>query len=266
MPKRNNPFGDHSSLQLKTHVGEKEVDKGVCKQTRMQTVYERTQALLFKGMKQNTDSDMAVDVNDNHTSYGSISCDAQHSEKSSLKQMHLNKNCEIVAESVEMETDFDVQEHQRETFLKLPSSFVFHAPAADHCETSTLPTFGFNFGRSSGSMSPSDHRANCSEKYSHERNQRLEQSSQTKNAFSLLMQSHVKNAGSSQKSLCQACHNCRHPVSVRDIVKCQFCEQYICSGCMRQCQGCFLHYCQLCSMMNYEQVTERAFCLTCSGR
>lgn len=39
MPKRNNPFGDHSSLQLKTHVGEKEVDKGVAMQTRMQSVY-----------------------------------------------------------------------------------------------------------------------------------------------------------------------------------------------------------------------------------
>ena len=47
MPKRNNPFGDHSSLQLKTHVGEKEVDKGVCQQTRMQAVYGKKETTFF---------------------------------------------------------------------------------------------------------------------------------------------------------------------------------------------------------------------------
>ena len=39
MPKRNNPFGDHSPLQLKTHVRAKEVDNGISQQVRMQSVY-----------------------------------------------------------------------------------------------------------------------------------------------------------------------------------------------------------------------------------
>ena len=166
---------------------------------------ERTQALLFKGMKQNMESDMAVDVNDNHTSYDTIYCDVHQSENSSLKQLHLNKNCELVhsqmAGSMEMETDLDMQSNQRETILKLPSSFEFNTPAAEHCETSTLPSFGLNFGRSSDALSPAESGASYFGSYSHENDQPLDQSS--RNAFSLLMQSHVKNVGCSQKSLCR---------------------------------------------------------------
>ena len=39
MPKRPNPFGDCSPLQLKQHVGTKEVDMGVAYDQNMKAVY-----------------------------------------------------------------------------------------------------------------------------------------------------------------------------------------------------------------------------------
>ena len=39
MPKRPNPFGDCSPLQLKQHVGKKEVDMGVGRDQNMKDVY-----------------------------------------------------------------------------------------------------------------------------------------------------------------------------------------------------------------------------------
>ncbi|GFR60091.1 apoptosis regulatory protein Siva-like [Elysia marginata] len=210
------------------------------------------------------DCDMSVDINDNHTSYARLESGFQVCENSSLKQLHLNSNCELVqseeAMSFEMQTDLDTQMNKKE----VPSSFVFGTPAVEHCTIPTMPAFGYNFGRNSGALSPAKSGTSCFENHSLEKVQSLEQS--CPNAFSLLMQSNVKNAGCGLKSSYRACYNCRQPVALRDVVKCQFCEQYICSGCMRQCQGCFLHYCQLCSVVNYDQIMERAFCLACSGR
>ena len=39
MPKRQNPFGDPSPLQLKSHIGAKEVNLGVNEEENMQHVY-----------------------------------------------------------------------------------------------------------------------------------------------------------------------------------------------------------------------------------
>ncbi|PIK44663.1 hypothetical protein BSL78_18457 [Apostichopus japonicus] len=50
MTKRQNPF-DNNFCQLKTHVGEKEVNMGVDFRQRMKTVYERTMAMLFEGQR-----------------------------------------------------------------------------------------------------------------------------------------------------------------------------------------------------------------------
>lgn len=39
MPKRTNPFGDSSPLQLKSHIRQKEVDMGVLQEENMKAVY-----------------------------------------------------------------------------------------------------------------------------------------------------------------------------------------------------------------------------------
>ena len=51
MPKRPNPFGDCSPLQLKQHVGKKEIDLGVARDQNMKKIYgkqrESPQELAF---------------------------------------------------------------------------------------------------------------------------------------------------------------------------------------------------------------------------
>ncbi len=39
MPKRDNPFGDGSPIQLKSHIGTKEIDLGIAHGAKMQEVY-----------------------------------------------------------------------------------------------------------------------------------------------------------------------------------------------------------------------------------
>ncbi|KAG8449320.1 hypothetical protein GDO86_016102 [Hymenochirus boettgeri] len=51
MPKRAYPFDSVSPLQLKTHVGEKELSQGVAGETLMREIFERTKKMLFKGAK-----------------------------------------------------------------------------------------------------------------------------------------------------------------------------------------------------------------------
>lgn len=47
MPKRRNPFGECSPLQLKQHVGIKEVDLGVAQEQKMKSVYGRPNGKIF---------------------------------------------------------------------------------------------------------------------------------------------------------------------------------------------------------------------------
>ncbi|OCT64921.1 hypothetical protein XELAEV_18041159mg [Xenopus laevis] len=51
MPKRSYPFDGVSPLQLKTHVGDKELCQGVAGDTLMRDIFEKTKMLLFKGAK-----------------------------------------------------------------------------------------------------------------------------------------------------------------------------------------------------------------------
>lgn len=46
MPKRQNPFGDASPLQFKSHIGTKEVDMGVNREENMQRVYGMASFIL----------------------------------------------------------------------------------------------------------------------------------------------------------------------------------------------------------------------------
>ncbi|KAM4690719.1 apoptosis regulatory protein Siva [Rhinophrynus dorsalis] len=51
MPKRSYPFEGVSPLQLKTHVGEKELCQGVCGDRYKREIFEKTKKLLFNGAK-----------------------------------------------------------------------------------------------------------------------------------------------------------------------------------------------------------------------
>ncbi|KAJ8308037.1 hypothetical protein KUTeg_012911 [Tegillarca granosa] len=64
MPKRRNPFGEYSPMQLKTHVGTKEFNMSSCGEQNLKDVYERTRQLLFNAAQKN--NAMVTDMNDNH--------------------------------------------------------------------------------------------------------------------------------------------------------------------------------------------------------
>lgn len=49
MPKRSCPFADASPLQLKVHVGPRELSRGVFAERCSREVFERTRQLLFQG-------------------------------------------------------------------------------------------------------------------------------------------------------------------------------------------------------------------------
>ncbi|CAL1544281.1 unnamed protein product [Lymnaea stagnalis] len=268
MPKRNNPFGDHTSLQLKTHVREKEVDRGVGQQIRMQSVYEKTQALLFNGMRHMHEaSAVSLDSNDNEMLYAD---EIIKSDNSVFKQLHLNKNCELIGlgeDSTDMETD---SKSCPEPF-SFPRSTSKDSEAEKNmisepdCHRLSAPSFENGFGRTPCEFSPPSSFPPTTESIYEAGPSSA--SNSVCNAFV-----HMRHAQSKKSSVdksfysSRACHNCRQPVQSRDVMKCQFCENYVCSPCARQCRGCHLHFCQLCSVLNYDQSTERAFCLNCSGR
>ncbi|KAH9507234.1 hypothetical protein Btru_056684 [Bulinus truncatus] len=262
MPKRANPFGDHTCLQLKTHVREKEVDKGVNEQIRMQSVYERTQALLFSGMKHLHDTKSApvnyidIEITDSEL--------LSRCENSSLKQLHLSKNCELVSDvDEEMEMEF------RSSLSLIPPTSTTSGCNAQvnniedlECQAvASSSTFSRTLNKVTSPhtvpqlnvKSVFDAGPSCSFK-------------QTCNPF-VVMKSAQSKLLSNEKSFLGvgACHNCRNAVQTKDVMKCQFCENYVCYPCVRQCNGCHLHFCQLCSVLNYTDSREKAFCLNCSG-
>ncbi|XP_059161177.1 uncharacterized protein LOC131944521 [Physella acuta] len=257
MPKRNNPFGDHSSLQLKTHVGEKEVDKGVAMQTRMQSVYERTHALLFSGMRQMHEVRVELDGNDNE-----MCIDEQNKFDSSAlhKQLYLNKNCKLVpAEDDPMETDIKPS-HQVSLVSKdiTPESTGLNNQHS--CHGFSLPTEsgGREYVGHPTKVVSSSNKIPCSEAAPLSANA-------GSNVFKHMRLAQLKLLSlEKSEALARACHNCRKPVQTRDVIKCQFCEGYVCCQCVRQCRHCHLHFCQLCSVLNYDQSTVRAFCLSCN--
>ncbi|XP_033735303.1 apoptosis regulatory protein Siva-like [Pecten maximus] len=73
MPKRRNPFGDCSPLQLKTHVGQKELSDGVSGKDHLKAVYEKTRQILFSGAMKSKTNNMITDANDNNIIFPSQS-------------------------------------------------------------------------------------------------------------------------------------------------------------------------------------------------
>ena len=58
--------------------------------------------------------------------------------------------------------------------------------------------------------------------------------------------------------LCYTC-TCAPPSTA-----CSHCYRHFCSPCSRRCTACGDMFCTLCSVLNYDQVNDRAFCLACS--
>ncbi|KAL4237473.1 Apoptosis regulatory protein Siva [Mactra antiquata] len=175
MPKRRNPFGDCSPLQLKQHVGTREIDLGVNQHEKMRSVYERTRDLLFSGSKRSFD--VPKDAN----------CNEIYPDQEPMEQTMCNGQMQI--------------------------SNVGHLtnPALD-----------------------------CGQP----------------NAFQALM---MARKGSTVSS-CQCCKG-----QAASQNRCGFCEKSICYDCVRSCSSCDGHFCPLCSVMNYDEVCERSFCLQCAS-
>lgn len=57
------------------------------------------------------------------------------------------------------------------------------------------------------------------------------------------------------------CYTCTNKAASK---ACTHCTRYFCSPCARVCDGCCEVFCTLCSVLNYEQATDRAFCLSCA--
>ncbi|XP_052273946.1 apoptosis regulatory protein Siva-like isoform X2 [Dreissena polymorpha] len=178
MPKRRNPFGDSSPLQLKQHVGKKEVDMGIAKHQNMKSVYERTKELLFSGSKRSFD----------------IPKDA-------------NSNDIYLPEDVCMEDEMQVCDRQ----MHITPSGQLSNPEA--CSRST-------------------------------------------NAFQAMMNARKASSWS-------GCHCCKGQAASQD--RCGFCDKSVCYDCVRLCSSCRGNFCQLCSVMSYEDIAETALCLQCSS-
>ena len=69
MPKRPNPFGDCSPLQLKQHVGTKEVDMGVARNQNMKAIYG-------KQSKPDSPHYVSAYINTSHVMNGAGRCQA----------------------------------------------------------------------------------------------------------------------------------------------------------------------------------------------
>ncbi|XP_053970905.1 apoptosis regulatory protein Siva-like [Hylaeus volcanicus] len=97
MPKRPCMFEDDLPPQLKVHVGQKQVDNGVCREERMKTVYGRTMDLLKEGVKslsRKLNESMDMNLDDILSSKASSSCRIKQERNS--KQMVLNSNLELL--------------------------------------------------------------------------------------------------------------------------------------------------------------------------
>ncbi|XP_060559850.1 apoptosis regulatory protein Siva-like isoform X2 [Ruditapes philippinarum] len=182
MPKRRNPFGECSPLQLKQHVGVKEIDCGIAQQHNMKSVYDRTRELLFSGSKRSFD--IPRDANGNEIFPTVIA----------------------PVEDINME---DEVSHDKQMLISNTGQLT--APEQD-----TKPT----------------------------------------NAFQALMMAR-------KASIVSGCQCCKGQAASQD--RCGFCEKSICNDCVRSCTACDGHFCQLCSVMSYDDVVERSYCLQCAS-
>ncbi|KAL3873810.1 hypothetical protein ACJMK2_036895 [Sinanodonta woodiana] len=207
MPKRTNPFGDYSPLQMKVHVGKKEINMGVSQDQKMKTVYAKTKQLLYDGSKR-TFSSVMTDANDNH-----VLCSV-----SDVTSWTANGMSPDVF-TMEMES-------------KESNANQLHITPMGTLSSSPLPACKSTFKPGSDGV--------------------------PKSSWDQLF--HGYRRGPVGSSNCQCC---KGQAASQD--RCGFCEKSVCQGCIRQCQSCSGNFCQFCSVVNYDEVTERAFCLNCTS-
>ncbi|XP_013401838.1 apoptosis regulatory protein Siva [Lingula anatina] len=59
---------------------------------------------------------------------------------------------------------------------------------------------------------------------------------------------------------CISCTKSMEPT----LQPCHFCDKPVCAMCVRTCTYCQGKFCQLCSVLNYDDILERPFCLSCN--
>ncbi|OAD58766.1 Apoptosis regulatory protein Siva [Eufriesea mexicana] len=97
MPKRPCPFEDDLPPQLKVHVGEKQVNNGVCREERMKSVYGKTMDLLKDGVKKLSQKlPISMELNPIIPSNVPPSKVSSCKSKNTLKQMVLNSKLELL--------------------------------------------------------------------------------------------------------------------------------------------------------------------------
>lgn len=190
MPKRRNPFGDGSPLQLKTHIGTKELNTGVSGEQNLKAVYERTKNMLFNGVQSLYSSD-------------TVTADA---------------NCNL---------PFIANYNTVDNASQVPGQLVI-----DHEGQLTVPS--------------ALNKANSEE---------METGNPT--PFGLSSNSSSFDFSKGKKSVDRR----RLPSNER----CNFCEKALERDRTLQCCNCQRNYCQFCSIINYDESSERVFCLGCSA-
>ncbi|XP_046364390.2 apoptosis regulatory protein Siva-like [Haliotis rufescens] len=237
MPKRSNPFGEQSPLQLKTHVGQKEVDLGVAQDELMKSVYEKTRDILFKGSQKAFTKEVVFDANDNMMWQAS---GEPTSSRSLLPgQMCLDQCGHLTtpaAKSEETEMRMTADEDMAvgmtecgDAGSRLPGQLCL-----DH-NGQLVSSTGVSGDKSAGGAGTP--------------------------GFSFKKQSTFPSLSLKPKA---ACVNCRTSAPRGTFAACNFCEQVKCSSCSTRCTQCGGDFCQLCSVLNYDEAVERPFCLNCS--
>ncbi|XP_035667582.1 uncharacterized protein LOC118410153 [Branchiostoma floridae] len=224
MPKRPNPWGDYAP-QLKTHVGQKEVNLGVCKEQNMKAVYEHTQKMLFEGARKcNGAVELTAAVTD-------VPMDHQHEDHLLAGQLHLDR------------------------YLQVPQ---VHAGANGQSHGLNGHSHGLNGhshglnGHSNGlNGHPSGLNGHTNGLNGHGG---ANGHSHLNGHFKVMI-----GKGSLSPTSCQVCSR-----PIRALYCCSFCDKAMCSSCQRQCSNCYGEFCLLCSVANYDSRDERSFCLSCS--
>ncbi|XP_078672463.1 apoptosis regulatory protein Siva-like [Branchiostoma floridae x Branchiostoma belcheri] len=234
MPKRPNPWGDYAP-QLKTHVGQKEVNLGVCKDQNMKAVYEHTQKMLFEGARKCAGAvEMTVAVAD---------VPMDHHDHLLAGQMHLDR------------------------YLQVPQ---VHAGANGVTNGANGMTNGANgvTNGANGVTNGANGHSHALNGHSHGLNGHshgLNGHSVTNggaNGHSHLNGQHKAMFGKGGSLSPTSCQVCSRPI--RALYRCSFCDKAMCSSCQRQCSNCYGEFCLLCSVANYDSRDERSFCLSCS--
>ncbi|CAH1261758.1 SIVA1 [Branchiostoma lanceolatum] len=253
MPKRPNPWGDYAP-QLKTHVGQKEVNLGVCKEQNMKAVYEHTQKMLFDGARKCTGAvDFTVAVTD-------VPMDHQHDDHLLTGQMHLDRYLQVHAGANGVTNGTNGVTNGANGVTNGANGVTNGANGV------TNGANGHSHGLNGHSHGLNGHSLG------------LNGHSLGLNGHSLGLNGHgVANGGANGHSHLNghhkampgkgslsptSCQVCSRPI--RALYRCSFCDKAMCSSCQRQCSNCYGEFCLLCSVANYDSRDETAYCLSCS--